>query len=131
MAQHGRDAERARHKIGLPTVSFGRDYPHAHGTWTNTKAWLRDAFAGVPADELRAMLSENAIRYFGLDRAKLTAVAERIGPTLDEIAGPGPAVDPALIAHFDARGEYLHPAEGDRRISKIGSMFKEDLGAPA
>ena len=116
-----------RHDIGLETITFGRDYPHTEGTWPNTKAWLRDAFSGVPVDELRAMLSENAIRYFNLDCAKLTAYAERIGPTLEEIAGPGLPVDPALIAHFDARGQYLQPAEGDKRLPEIEVMFREDL----
>jgi len=116
-----------RHEIGLSTVTFGRDYPHTEGTWPNTKAWLRDLFDGVPADEVRAILSENAIRYFNLDRTRLEAQAARIGPNVNEILGPGPAVNPALIAHFDARGEYMHPAEGDRRISEIDPMFREDL----
>jgi predicted TIM-barrel fold metal-dependent hydrolase len=116
-----------RHDIGLETITFGRDYPHTEGTWPNTKEWLRDAFAGVPLDELRVMLSENAIRYFNLDRAKLTAHAERIGATLEEIAGPGLPVDPALLAHFDARGQYLQPAEGGKRLPEIEAMFREDL----
>ncbi len=116
-----------RAQIGLETLTFGRDYPHTEGTWPNTRAWLRDAFAGVPAEEMRAILSENAIRYFGLDRAKLAAHAQRIGPTLEQILGPGPSVDPKLIAHFDARGDYLQPAEGDRRLPEIDRMFREDL----
>jgi hypothetical protein len=116
-----------RREIGLETLAFGRDYPHTEGTWPNTKAWLRDAFAGVPEDEIRAILSDNAIRYFGLDRAKLAAHAARIGFRLEEITGPGPAVDPALIAHFDARGDYSKPAEGDTRIPEIGAMLREDL----
>jgi hypothetical protein len=39
-----------RHDMGIETIFFGRDYPHAEGTWPNTADWLRDAFAGVPED---------------------------------------------------------------------------------
>ena len=74
-----------RHEIGVETISFGRDYPHPEGTWPHTREWLRDAFAGVPEDELRLMLGENAIRFFGLDRDRLAEIAKRIGPTVEEI----------------------------------------------
>src|SRR5262249_14209645 len=56
-----------RHEIGIETILFGRDFPHPESTWPNTREWLRDAFVGVPDDELRLMLGENAIRFFGLD----------------------------------------------------------------
>jgi predicted TIM-barrel fold metal-dependent hydrolase len=100
-----------RHEIGLETITFGRDYPHAEGTWPNTADWLTDAFAGVPDDELRLMLGENAIRVLSLDRAGLAAVAERIGPTIGDITGRTPDLDPRLIANWDARGGYLKPPE--------------------
>jgi predicted TIM-barrel fold metal-dependent hydrolase len=116
-----------RHEIGLDTVTFGRDYPHPEGTWPNTKTWLREAFAGVPIGEIRQVLSENPIRHFGLDRAKLQAVAERIGPTTQEITGPAPAINPELLAHFDARGHILQAAEGETRIPEIDAMLHEDL----
>jgi predicted TIM-barrel fold metal-dependent hydrolase len=100
-----------RHEIGIDTIAFGRDYPHAEGTWPNTSEWLADAFAGVPEAELRQMLGENAIRFFGLDRVPLEAVAGRIGPTVDDVLGAPPDVDPRIIEHWDARGGYLKPAE--------------------
>jgi predicted TIM-barrel fold metal-dependent hydrolase len=115
-----------RHEIGVPTIAFGRDYPHPEGTWPNTPDWLRDAFAGVPEGELRAMLGENAIAFFGLDRGRLTAVAERIGPSVEEITGNAP-VDPELLAIFDGRGGYLRPAEGDDRFPEIAPMLNDDL----
>ena len=115
-----------RHEIGVDTMLFGRDYPHPEGTWPNTPDWLRDAFAGVPEDELRAMLGENAIAFFGLDRGRLTAVAERIGPSVEEISG-STTVDPDLLAIFDGRGGYLHPAEGDDRFPEIAPMLNDDL----
>jgi predicted TIM-barrel fold metal-dependent hydrolase len=115
-----------RHDIGVETILFGRDYPHPEGTWPNTTDWLRDAFAGVPEDELRLMVGENAIPFFGLDRASLSAIAEKIGPTVDDITGAG-AVDPALVTTFDERGGYLKPAEREARIPEIASMLEHDL----
>jgi predicted TIM-barrel fold metal-dependent hydrolase len=116
-----------RREIGIDTVTFGRDYPHPEGTWPNTKLWLREAFDGVSADEIRKILTDNPFRHFRLDHAKLNAVAERIGPTMEEITGPGPALNPDLLAHFDSRGHILQEAEGESRIPETDAMMKEDL----
>jgi hypothetical protein len=72
---------------------------------------LSDALAGVPDDELRLLLGENAIRVLGLDRARLAAVAAQIGPTVEDITGPTPELDARLLANWDARGGYLKPPE--------------------
>jgi predicted TIM-barrel fold metal-dependent hydrolase len=116
-----------RHEIGIKQVAFGRDYPHAEGTWPNTKLWLRDALKGLPESEVRDILGENAIRVMGLDRAKLAKIAERVGPTIEEIMGPGPALKPELLAHFNRRGHYSEDPEGETRIPEIGVMLEEDL----
>jgi predicted TIM-barrel fold metal-dependent hydrolase len=100
-----------RHEIGVDRIVFGRDFPHAEGTWPNTADWLTDAFQDVPEDELRLMLGENAIRFFGLDREKLVAIAARIGPTVDDVTGRTPTRDENLVAAWDARGGYLTPRE--------------------
>jgi predicted TIM-barrel fold metal-dependent hydrolase len=115
-----------RHELGIDTIVFGRDYPHAEGTWPNTADWLSDAFAGVPDDELRLVLGENAIRVLGLDRAKLVAVAEQIGPTIADITGSTPALDPRLVANWDARGGYLKPPE-PHDPEAIDAFLREDL----
>jgi predicted TIM-barrel fold metal-dependent hydrolase len=116
-----------RHEIGIETVAFGRDYPHTESTWPNTKEWLRDAFADVPENELRLVLGENVIRVLGLDRAELAAIADRVGPTLEDITRSAPVVDPALVAHFDLRGGYLRPPEGDAQLSAVREMVRDDL----
>jgi hypothetical protein len=90
-----------RHEIGVETIAFGRDYPHPEGTWPHTKQWLQDAFAGVPEQELRLMLGENAIRFFGLDRARLAEYAKRIGFTVGEITGGEPVrQDPSTASRW-------------------------------
>jgi predicted TIM-barrel fold metal-dependent hydrolase len=115
-----------RHEIGVDTVLFGRDYPHPEGTWPNTPDWLSDAFNGVPEDEARAMLGENAIRYFDLDRDALAEVAAEIGPSAAQLLA-GPPVASDLLDLFDGRGGYLRPAEGDARIPDIAPMIDDDL----
>ena len=120
-----------RHEIGVETIAFGRDYPHPEGTWPNTREWMQDAYAGVPEDELRKMLGENAIRFLGLDGAKLDAIARRVGPTVREINGGDHVVDPALLAHFDTRGGYLKPSEGDANLATADAMIREDLATLA
>jgi hypothetical protein len=80
------------------------------------------------------MLGENAIPFFGLDKAELATIAAKIGPTVADVAGPNPAVGPELLALFDGRGGYLKPAEGDTRIPEIDPLVRADLGrvtAPA
>lgn len=97
-----------RDQIGVPTLMFGRDYPHPEGTWPNTLAWLRAAFAGATEADTRAILGENAVRCFTLDRDHLVAVARRVGPTLETVLGAAP-VAPELITEFDKRGGFAKP----------------------
>jgi predicted TIM-barrel fold metal-dependent hydrolase len=116
-----------RDEIGVETMMFGRDYPHSEGTWPNTADWLTDAFAGVPDDEIRLMLGENAVSFLGLDRAHLAAIAERIGPTIADITGRQPAaIDERRIAHFDRRAAYLRPAE-QIKTDAIDALLDDDL----
>jgi predicted TIM-barrel fold metal-dependent hydrolase len=116
-----------RKEIGIGTMAFGRDYPHAEGTWPNTIPWLRDALGGIPVEEAKAIMAGNAIRFLNLDGAALDAVAQRIGPPIDAIFGGQEQVSPELIDHFQKRGQYLNAAEGDERMPEIHGMMQEDL----
>ncbi len=116
-----------RHEIGVDTILFGRDYPHFESTWPHTKEWIQDAFQGVPEHEVRAMLGENAIRFSGLDRDRLAAIAARIGPTIEELTPQDPQVSQALIDNFDARGGYLKPWEGDEKIAEVVPLVEREL----
>jgi predicted TIM-barrel fold metal-dependent hydrolase len=77
-----------RHLIGVDRIMWGSDYPHVEGTWPHTTASLRKTFDGVPSDEVRLMLGENAVRCYHLDEGQLRAVAERIGPSVGELRVP-------------------------------------------
>ena len=117
-----------RHEIGVDTIDFGRDYPHTEGTWPNTLDYLSGLFAGVPEDDVRKILGENAIRFLHLDRDRLADIAARVGPTIDEITG-GAEVDAALLAHFDDRCGFAKPAEGASRLHEIDDMLQQDVVA--
>ena len=120
-----------RHEIGVDTMNFGRDYPHGEGTWPNTRPYLHGLFQGVPEAEVRKILGENLIRFLDLDAAALAKIAARIGPTVEEITGAGPGMDPDLEAHLDTRCGYLKPAENDSRIPEIAELLRADMGVAA
>jgi predicted TIM-barrel fold metal-dependent hydrolase len=82
----GRFEVEARHVIGVSNLMWGSDYPHPDGTWPRSRERISEMFAGVPTDETRRMLGENAARVYGFDEATLRAHAERIGPRPSDIA---------------------------------------------
>ena len=69
-----------RQAIGLEQIMWGSDYPHPEGTWPHTGDYLKETFADFPEEDGRKILGENAINFYGLDRARLQAVADEIGP---------------------------------------------------
>jgi predicted TIM-barrel fold metal-dependent hydrolase len=119
-----------RHEIDIETITFGRDFPHRESTWPNTADWLSDAFAGVPEDELRLMLGENAVRVLRLDRAHLQAVADRVGPSVADVTGRRPVLDERLVENWDQRGGYLKPPE-QVDTGAIDALLGDDLAALA
>ncbi|CAO5165235.1 Amidohydrolase 2 [Frankia sp. AiPs1] len=81
----------------VANTMWGDDYPHAEGTWPHTREAIRSTFWDIAPQHTRRYLGETAIEVYGLDHAKLRAVADRIGPTPDEIANPfTPAEDEAV-----------------------------------
>jgi predicted TIM-barrel fold metal-dependent hydrolase len=82
----------------MDRVIWGSDYPHFEGTYQYealgpngepmTWASLRMTYAGLPEDQVRAMLGGNALDAYDLDHAALTKVAARIhAPSYDDING--------------------------------------------
>ena len=98
----------ARHEVGIDKLMFGSDYPHFEGTWPNTHDWIRATLGEVPEVEARAILGENAIEFYGLDRALLEKTAKRVGPLYSELFN-GQPVDQTLIRHFEFRAGINKP----------------------
>jgi len=97
-----------RHQIGIEQMMFGTDYPHPEGSWPNTREWIQIIFQGVPEEEARLILGENAARIYAMDVSKLRALADRIGPAPAEILGADTKPPEALVASFDWRAGFLH-----------------------
>ena len=76
-----------RVEIGVHNLMWGADFPHVEGTWPRTRKSLARCFAGVPPDDVRAILSENPARLYGFDLGALQPAANRVGPTMKELAG--------------------------------------------
>ena len=81
---HRDDCER-RDLIGVDHIMWGSDYPHLEGTTPFSHEAIRMTFAGVPEPEVRAMLGENAAEVYGFDLERLAPLAERFGPSVDEV----------------------------------------------
>ena len=72
------------------------------------------------------MLGENLIRFLGLDRDRLRRIAERVGPSIEQITGRTREIDRRLIDNFQSRSGYLKPAEEIDR-DKIDLLLREDM----
>ena len=79
-----------RHQIGVENLMFGADYPHFEGSWPYTLQVQRHTLGGLPEHELRAILGGNAARCFGFDLVALQRHADRVGPTVENLATPLP-----------------------------------------
>ena len=76
----------ARHAIGIGNIMWGNDFPHPEGLWPKTGDFLRESFHDVPEAERLAMLGGNARAVYGFEEAKLRPLADRIGPTAEDLA---------------------------------------------
>ena len=56
-----------RDAIGVGNLLFCTDFPHAAGDWPNSQRIVDDMFEGVPENDKRAMLVENAVKFWHLD----------------------------------------------------------------
>ncbi|CAM5558533.1 Amidohydrolase OS=Streptomyces alboniger OX=132473 GN=CP975_07665 PE=4 SV=1 [Streptomyces alboniger] len=77
-----------RDRIGLDKIMWGSDYPHDEGTHPYSREGLRTSYAGLPRDEIAAMVGLNAARVYGFDLERLNRVAARVGPTVGELDEP-------------------------------------------
>jgi hypothetical protein len=69
-------------------IMWGADFPHHEGTWPWTVKALRRNFAGWVEADVRQILAGTAAECFGFDLAQLQEVADRIGPSVEEVATP-------------------------------------------
>ncbi|MHB8671477.1 MAG: amidohydrolase family protein [Acidimicrobiales bacterium] len=74
-----------RYEIGVGNIMWGNDFPHPEGTWPHTREWLRDTFHDIPVDETQEMLGTNAAACYHFDTERLAPLANRIGPSPEDL----------------------------------------------
>ncbi len=70
--------------LGKDKLMWGSDYPHPEGTWPHTRARLTEEFSGLEEAELRKLMGENAMAWYGMSKDDLQPIADRIGPTYSQ-----------------------------------------------
>jgi predicted TIM-barrel fold metal-dependent hydrolase len=81
----------ARYKIGTDRIMWGADYPHHESTWPYSTIALRMNFAAVPENEVRMMVGATAAKIYGFDLDYLQTIADKVGPSVEELTKPVPA----------------------------------------
>lgn len=113
-----------RYQIGVENLMFSTDYPHIEGTWPNTREWLRLALKGVPEEEARLILGQNAARIYKIDVDALAPVVGRIGFDVSEILGDHD-VPRAFVDSFNYRSSFFsRPIDYDP--AEIEPLIEED-----
>jgi predicted TIM-barrel fold metal-dependent hydrolase len=59
-------AVETRERVGLDRIMWASDYPHSDSTWPHSQKVIERDFAGVPEDDLRAILHDNAAKLYNL-----------------------------------------------------------------
>ncbi len=59
-------AVETRHRVGVGQLMWASDYPHSDSTWPHSRKVIERDFAGVPPDEVDAMVRGNAVALYGL-----------------------------------------------------------------
>jgi len=58
-----------RAKVGVDTIMWSSDYPHAGADWPYARERIATQLRNVPVDEQRKILSENAMKFYGIKAA--------------------------------------------------------------
>ena len=108
-------------------IVFGRDYPHAEGTWPNTARLAERRVRGRArrrvATHARRERHPGARVGSGASSPRSRSGSAR--PSTD-VTGRTPELDPRLLANWDARGGYLKPAE-QHDPDAIDALLRDDL----
>jgi len=52
--------------MGVETLMWGSDYPHADGVWPESSKYIEEQFGHLPADYTHKITCENAGKFYGL-----------------------------------------------------------------
>ena len=74
--------------IGTDKILWGSDYPHREGTYPYTREHLRRSFHDWEQADLKKIFCVNASKVYKLPLEPLRALADLVGPTVEEIQVP-------------------------------------------
>lgn len=74
-----------RREIGIDRMMWGSDYPHLEGAPPVHRESMRHVLGGLPEDDIRQILGTNALAVWPFDEGQLQAVADQVGPTVDDL----------------------------------------------
>ena len=94
-----------RYEIGVGNIMWGNDFPHPEGTWPYTREFLKDRFWDIPVEETAQILGLNAAAFYDFDLDRLQPIADRIGPTPEELG----QTDQAVLAKWDDLRKAARP----------------------
>jgi predicted TIM-barrel fold metal-dependent hydrolase len=86
-----------RFEIGLGNIMWGNDFPHPEGTWPHTAEALKKVFWDIPPEDTAQVLGSNAAEFYGFDVDALRPLADRIGPTPEDLG----QTDPSVFSKWD------------------------------
>jgi predicted TIM-barrel fold metal-dependent hydrolase len=86
-----------RFEIGQQNIMWGNDFPHPEGTWPHTAEALKKVFWDIPPEDTAQVLGLNAAEFYGFDVKALRPLADRIGPTPDDLG----QTDPSVFSKWD------------------------------
>jgi predicted TIM-barrel fold metal-dependent hydrolase len=64
--QYDRVGTKLIDEMGVETLMWGSDFPHPDGVWPESKKYIDEQFAHLPADITFKMTCENAGKFYGL-----------------------------------------------------------------
>jgi predicted TIM-barrel fold metal-dependent hydrolase len=90
---------------------YGTDFPHSMSPWGVLNEFLQATFGptGVNEAEARAILGDGAAELYGIDRAKLAPIVERIGPRPEDVLQTAEGVDPLIGLPEHIRHGIIRP----------------------
>jgi predicted TIM-barrel fold metal-dependent hydrolase len=99
-----------RHELGLNHFLYGTDFPHGGSSWGVSNEYLQATMmpSGYNEIEAQAVLGGNAVQLYHLDPGQLQPIADRVGPTLDQVLSSPTGVDPRItLASKSPRLRYF------------------------
>jgi predicted TIM-barrel fold metal-dependent hydrolase len=105
-----------RYEIGVDNIMWGNDFPHPEGTWPYTREFLKQRFWDIPIDETEKMLGLNHAEFYEFDLEPLRAIAQRVGPTPEDLG----QTDPSVFSKWDDLREVGRPWLTGKEVAGAG-----------